>query len=219
MRQAWPLVLLLLMSCTEQEPVPVPAVVASLARAVPVVASSQVPPAALKYRSILTREAHFVMGLLAPIDYMAGQIHQESGWRPGVTAADNGRGLAQFMDPTAEWVAEKYELGDPQPYDPLWAIRAMTRLDAHNLERVRADTSCDRWGAALKSYNAGLGYIQRAQKKSPAPGTWFSVTEWINAGQSAKNFEASRMYPRWVIFKHAPRYATWGHGVDCEGRL
>lgn len=224
MRRACLFVILTLMSCAEQSPVtllPPPVVVAPLARAVPVVTPSQVPPAASKYRSVLTREAHFIMGLSAPIDYMAGQIHQESGWRPGVTAVDLGRGLAQFMDPTAEWVAEKYGLGDPQPYDPLWAIRAMTRLNAHNLERVRADTDCDRWGAALKAYNAGLGYVQRAQKRSEVPGLWFGkyATEWINAGQSAKNFEASRMYPRWVIFKHAPRYVGWGHGVDCGGRV
>ncbi len=64
---------------------------------------AQVPPAALKYRADLTREAHFVFGLDAPIDYLAGQIQQESGWRPGITAWDNGRGLAQFMDPTAAW--------------------------------------------------------------------------------------------------------------------
>lgn len=233
MRWAGIFVALTLMSCAK--PVPVPPLVAAeavealpttpvapepLARAAPVVTPSQVPPAALKYRSVLTREAHFVMGLSAPIDYMAGQIHQESGWRPGVTAFDGGAGIAQFMAPTAKWVAEKYGLGDPQPYDPLWAIRAMTRLDAHNLERVRADTDCDRWGAALKSYNAGAGYVQKAQKRSETPGLWFGkhATEWINAGQSAKNFEASRMYPRWIIFKHAPRYAGWGHGVDCEGR-
>jgi len=180
---------------------------------------SQVPAVALKYRPDLTREAHFTLGLRAPIDYLAGQIHQESGWRAGVTAFDNGRGLAQFMDPTAKWIAERYpELGEPQPYDPKWAIRAMVRLDGFNVGKVLADGECDRWGAGLKAYNAGLGYVQRAQKRSPAPGRWFGATELINAGQSTQNFEASRMYPRWIIFKHAPKYAAWGRGVDCGGR-
>ncbi len=178
---------------------------------------AQVPAAALKYRPDLTREAHFVFGLSAPVDYLAGQIHQESAWRPGITAWDNGRGLAQFMDPTARWVAEHYrELGEPRPYDPLWAIRAMVRLDAYNAGRVAADAECDRWGAALKAYNAGLGFVLRAQKRSAEPGRWFGRTERINAGQSDKNFEYSRLYPRWIMFKHAPRYAAWGRGVNCK---
>ncbi len=182
-------------------------------------ALAQVPPAALKYRADLTREAHFVFGLNAPIDYLAGQIQQESGWRPGITAWDNGRGLAQFMDPTAEWISERYqELGEPQPYNPLWAIRAMVRLDAYNAGRVAAATPCDQWGAALKAYNAGLGFVLRAQKRSSTPGKWFGSTEKINAGQSAKNFEYSRQYPRLIIFKHSPRFAHWGVGVSCAGR-
>jgi len=182
-------------------------------------ALAQVPPAALKYRADLTREAHFVFGLGAPIDYLAGQIEQESGWRSGITAWDNGRGLAQFMDPTAQWVSERYqELGKPQPYNPLWAIRAMVRLDAYNAGRVAAATPCDQWGAALKAYNAGLGYVLRAQKQSRAPGRWFGSTEKINAGQNAKNFEYSRLYPRWIVFKHAPKYSAWGHGINCDGR-
>jgi len=183
---------------------------------------AQIPPAALKYRGDLTREAHIQFGLTAPLDFLAGQIQQESGWRPGITAWDNGRGLAQFMDPTAKWLTDRYpDLGAPQPYHPLWAIRAMVRLDAHNLARVAACTPCDAWGAALKGYNAGLGYVTRAQGRSSMPCLWFGkyATEWINAGQSAANFEASRMYPRWVIDKHAPTYAAWGRGVDCEGRL
>jgi soluble lytic murein transglycosylase-like protein len=210
--------LLALVACGEPEqepapvaPIPVPVAVAPT--------RSNIPSAALKYRADLTREAHFTLGLRAPIDYLAGQIHQESGWRPGVTAFDNGRGLAQFMDGTAKWVAERYpDLGTPQPYDPLWAIRAMVRLDGYNIGKVAADGDCDRWGAALKAYNAGLGFVQRAQKKSETPVRWFGATENINAGQSIKNFEASRMYPRWIIFKHAPIYAAWGRAVDCGGR-
>lgn len=186
----------------------------------PAIALAQAPPAALKYRADLTREAHFVFGLSAPIDYLAGQIQQESNWRPGITAWDNGRGLAQFMDPTASWAAEQFkDLGKPAPYNPLWAIRAMTRLDNYNTKHIKGDTDCDQWGAALKGYNAGLGYVQRAQKRSKTPGRWFGATEQINAGQSAKNFEYSRQYPRWIIGKHAPKFVAWGNGITCEGRL
>ncbi|MGP1675942.1 MAG: transglycosylase SLT domain-containing protein [Burkholderiales bacterium] len=195
---------------------------AALLLAVPALALAQIPPAALQYRGVLIREAHFQFGLDAPVDVLAGQIQQESGWRAGVTAWDNGRGLVQMMDGTGKWLTDRYpDLGEPAPYNPLWAIRAMVRLDAHNLERVKAVTDCDRWGAALKGYNAGLGFVLRAQKRAEIPGLWFGkfATEWINAGQSSKNFEASRLYPRWIIGRHAPRFAGWGRGVDCEGRL
>jgi soluble lytic murein transglycosylase-like protein len=184
-------------------------------------AATSIPANALKYRADLTREAHFVFGLAAPVDYLAGQIEQESGWRPGITAWDNGRGLAQFMDGTAAWVSQYYpEVGKPQPYNPLWAIRAMVRLDAYNAKRVAAVTDCDRWGAALKGYNAGVGYVLRAQRRAEIPGLWFGkyAAEQINAGQSKENFTYSRLYPRRIIFAHAYKYRAWGQTTFCTGR-
>lgn len=211
----------LLAGCEQQIEAPVPPVIEAPVVEAPVVvkvAPSSVPAAAMKYRSVLIREAQFIFGLNAPIDFLAGQIQQESNWNAGVTAWDNGRGLAQFMDPTATWVAERYQdLGTPEPYNPLWAIRAMVRLDDYNTKHVlAADTPCDRWGAALKGYNAGLGYVLRAQRKSEQPGVWFGATEYIQSGQSAKNFEYSRLYPRWIVLKHAPKFRAWGSGIKCE---
>jgi soluble lytic murein transglycosylase-like protein len=172
------------------------------------------PEAAARFRPTLTREAQAVYGLNAPVPMFAGQITQESNWRPDVTAWDNGRGLAQFMDGTAKQVARSYpELGAPDPYNPTWAIRAMVRLDGWNYARVKGDTACDRWAASLKGYNAGLGYVQRAQKRTTHPGKWFDATESVNAGQSAKNFEYSRLYPRWILLKHQPKFTSWGTAV------
>jgi soluble lytic murein transglycosylase-like protein len=176
-----------------------------------------VPAGALQYRATLMREAQFVYGVDAPIPMFAAQIHQESAWRANVTAWDNGRGLAQFMDGTAAQVARSYpELGAPSPYDPRWAIRAMVRFDGWIYQRVQGAGPCDRWAASLKGYNAGAGYVQRAQKRSPQPEQWFGATEWINAGQSAQNFEYSRTYPRKILLKHQPLYAAWGP-VLCQG--
>lgn len=179
--------------------------------------AEQIPSAAQRYRPDLMREAQFVFGLQAPMPALAGQIEQESGWNAGVTAYDNGRGLAQFMDPTAKWASEKFaDLGPPDPYNPKWAMRALVRLDDYNAKHVAGETPCERWGAALKGYNAGLGYVRRAQKRSSAPGRWFGATEQINAGQSPKNFEYSRMYPRWILIKRQPKYSGWGT-VTCGG--
>ncbi|MBC7857995.1 MAG: transglycosylase SLT domain-containing protein [Burkholderiaceae bacterium] len=169
------------------------------------------------FRKLLTGHAHRLFGLDAPIPMFIAQITQESGCRPGVTAWDNGRGLAQFMDGTTEQVARLYpDLGTPAPYSPAWAIPAMLRYNGWLHARVRGDTECDRWAAVLKSYNAGLGYVQRAQRRSHTPGVWFNATENINAGQGDKNFEYSRRYPRLILFKHQPLYAAWGATL-CAG--
>ena len=184
--------------------------------ALPFLAFAQEPAAALRYRADLTREAQFIFGLDAPVPMLAAQIEQESGWRPGITAWDNGRGLAQFMDPTAQWVAEKFDdLGQPEPYNPRWAMRALVRLDQYNAQRTAGDTACDTWGAGLKAYNAGLGFVQRARKRSTAHGQWFGRTELINTGQSAKNCEYSRLYPRWILLGRQHKYLRWGRGVAC----
>lgn len=180
--------------------------------------SSQVPAAdCAPFRKLLTGHAHRLFGLDAPVPMFAAQITQESGCRPGITAWDNGRGLAQFMDPTAAQVARLYpDLGQPQPYSPTWAIPAMLRYDGWLHDRVKGDTECDRWAAGLKSYNAGLGYVQRAQRRSPTPGVWFNATENINAGQSDKNFDYSRRYPHLILFKHQARFIAWGAAMCLE---
>ena len=173
--------------------------------------AADVPLAALKHRAELTRNARAVWGLDAPVATFAAQIHQESGWRENVTAQDNGRGLAQFMDPTANWLVKRYPvLGRADPYNPAWAMRAMVQYDRYLFDQVRGADTCQRMAAALKGYNAGVGYVLRAQAKSSQPEIWFGATEHIASGQSAKNFEYSRLYPRWIIYRHQPRYAASG---------
>jgi len=175
------------------------------------------PQAALRYRSQLTREAQFVHGLDAPVPMFAAQIEQESGWRPGITAWDNGRGLAQFMDPTADTIVRLYpELQTPQPYNPAWAIRALVRYDQWIWKQVKGDTACDHWAASLKGYNAGTGYVLQAQRKAGKPGIWFGETEFVLTRQSSKNFEYSRLYPRWILLKGQRNYVGWG-SYTCEG--
>lgn len=176
-------------------------------------ASADVPANALRHRATLIRTAQAEWGLGAPSATFAAQIHQESTWRESITAPDDGRGLAQFMDGTATWLVKRYPaLGQADPYNPAWAIRALVRYDRHLFDQVQGVDVCQRMGAALKGYNAGVGYVLRAQTKSAEPGIWFGVTELIRTGQSAKNFEYSRLYPRWIIYKHQPRYVAAGFG-------
>lgn len=185
--------------------------------ALPVFAADRPSVTANKYRGILTREAHFVNGLNAPVPMYAAQIEQESGWRPGITAWDGGKGLAQFMDGTAADIARLYPaIGKPTPMNPTWAIRALVRYDTRLQQSIEGDDDCQRRAAALKGYNAGVGYVLQAQKASTQPGVWLGVTEDIKTRQSAANFEASRMYPRWILQKRQPKYAAWG-AYTCEG--
>lgn len=170
-----------------------------------------------QYRPTLTREAQAVNGPDAPVPMYAGQITQESGCRASVTAWDNGRGLAQFMDGTTKQVSGLFpELGPPAPYDPRWAIRALVRYDGWIYRRMKGSDSCQKWGAALKGYNSGPGYSMQAQAASSDPMTWFGVTEFVRTRQSAENFEYSRTYPRKILFKHQPRFASWGRST-CAG--
>ncbi len=176
-------------------------------------AAADIPQGALKHRTELIRNARAVWGLDAPVATFAAQIHQESTWRENVTAQDNGRGLAQFMDATASWLVKRYPaLGQTDPYNPAWAMRAMVQYDRYLYDSVRGADTCQRMGAALKGYNAGVGYVLKAQAKSPQPDVWFGVTENIATSQSAKNFEYSRLYPRWIIDRHQPRYVAAGFG-------
>lgn len=180
-------------------------VVAKSVMALPVSAAAE------PFRAQLTREVQARFGVPGPVPVLAAQIEQESGWRPGVTAWDNGRGLGQFMDGTAKWLVSAYPfLGVPDPYNPTWAMRAMVQLNLHNLQRVKGKDSCESWGAALKAYNAGLGYVRWAQERSPEPARWFGATEWVRTNQTPANFEASRQYPRRILFQRQPTYRAWG---------
>jgi len=172
------------------------------------------PDQVARWSNIVSREAQTVYGPDAPVPMFLGQIRQESSGDEKVTAFDGGAGLAQMMPNTIKQLSGLFpELGPANPYDPRWAIRAMVRYDGWIYKRVKGDTDCDKWAASLKSYNAGLGYAQRAQKISPSPGKWFGATENINVGQSAKNFEYSRQYPRWILYKHQARYSSFGRRV------
>ena len=50
------------------------------------------------------------------------------------------------------------------------------------------------------------------------PGTWFGVTEFVQSGQSAKNFEYSRMYPRLILLKRQAAFAAWGT-LTCKEEM
>lgn len=194
------------------------ALVAAIVVGLLVASTARAADPSAPYRSTLVREAQAVYGPDAPSAMFAGQIAQESSWRPNVTAWDNGRGLSQFMDGTTAQVTNLFpELGPANPYDPRWAMRALVRYDGWIYRKVKGKDACHRWGAALKGYNAGPGYVMQAQARSPDPLTWFGVTEFVPTRQSAANFEYSRTYPHKILLKHQPRYIGMGTIICPRG--
>jgi soluble lytic murein transglycosylase-like protein len=174
-------------------------------------------PASRVHRPGLTREAHRVMGLAAPVAALAAQVHQESAWRAEARSHVGAAGLAQFMPATAQWMTEVYpDLGPPEPYAPTWALRAMVLYDQWLLERVVGHTECDRWWAALRSYNGGLGWWRDEARRAVDMRDRGQVDQQCGKGRrSVKHCAENLGYPRQILVRWQPRYASWGRMVMC----
>lgn len=184
-------------------------------------AMAEVPGAAHRYHRDLIRAAHSEWGLDAPIATFAAQIHQESRWKPDAQSRVGAEGLAQFMPATSDWFSELYpnKLGDRQPYNPAWALRALVIYDKWLFKRIRADSPCDKWAMVLSAYNGGLGWVIKDRQLASATGAdslaWFDQIERFNSGRSISNFRENRHYVRTILFEWEPLYARsgWGSGV------
>lgn len=182
-------------------------------------ACADVPREAQHYQRDLTRNARYVWGIDAPVATFAAQIHQESRWRPNAQSQVGAEGLAQFMPATGEWIAGAYKLGDAQPYNPSWAMRALITYDRHLWDRVKAANACGRMAMTLSAYNGGLGWVYRDQQLAAKSGLdrtrWFNQVERVNAGRSDANWRENRGYPRNILLRWQPIYTSWGGGVAC----
>lgn len=184
-------------------------------------AAPVIPQQAQKHRALLTREARAQWGMDAPVATFAAQIHQESAWRENAVSKAGAQGLAQFMPATARWLPEVAPAtGEPMPFSPSWAIRAMVTYDRWLFRRIVAWTDCDRWAFALSAYNGGLGWVQRdkavTRAKGMDPNTYTHVA-MHNAGRSAANFKENRGYPTRILgpLTNLYRAAGWGKGA-CD---
>lgn len=194
-----------------------------LIRCMPVSAET-IPHAANAHRATLVRAAHYTWGLDAPIATFAAQVHQESGWRQEARSPVGAQGLAQFMPATAQWMSELYPdtLGNAQPYNPGWALRAMVEYDLWIFKRLQAESRCDQWAMTLAAYNGGLGWVYKDKKLALASGAsglaWFDHIERFNSGRSLANFRENRHYPRVILLRWESAYvrAGWGNGVCSE---
>lgn len=171
------------------------------------------------YRLELIHESRRVWGLDAPVPTFAAQIHQESGWRPGV-CSPFACGLTQFTPSTAEWLHDTYgiELGGERPdrFNPTWAIRALLRYNHHLWLATGGNTECDRMAFVLRKYNGGPKWLARDRAKAKAagadPGDWQAV-EPYNGGRRTDFHKENTEYPKRILIKHQPHYKAWGRTV------
>ena len=167
--------------------------------------ATEIPRAAQQYRRNLTRNAHMVWGLDAPVATFGAQIHQESGWRPDARSP-YAHGLAQFTPASADWIGNlDPALANPDTGNPVWALRALVRYDRWLWDRVpAARNGCERMALALRGYNGGLGYVQR-EAKTGKP---------CEAFRSATSCRENLAYPVRILGRYEPLYlrAGWGLG-------
>ena len=197
------------------------AVVFSLLLTVPAKAAEiTIPRAALSHKAALIRAAHAELGLDAPVALLAAQIHTESLWRAGATSHAGAQGLAQFMPATARWLPTVApHTGEPLPFNPGWAIRAMCAYNSFLHAQVRNTASArDRWAFTLSGYNGGLGWVQRdralAASKGRDPARYWGSVEYVNAGRKPSAFRENREYPRRIFaIQSVYEQAGWGPGV------
>ena len=176
------------------------------------------PRASLPYRNTVIREARFAYGLDAPVAMFAGQIEQESAWRPKVCSA-YACGLTQFTPATARDIDARHNMGGADVLNPSWAIRALMFYDHDLYNSLTAAENCDRWAFTLSAYNGGMGNLLKdkalcARANGCNPNRWWRHVE-LHSGRRADFFRENRGYPEAILHKRQFGYAGWGRTISC----
>lgn len=188
--------------------------------------AQQIPETSALYRLQLEREVAAQFGIDAPTARIAAQIHQESGFRP-TAQSPYAIGLSQFTWSTAKWLPSVCpEVGEPDPWDPNWSLRAIACYDAWLYRRVRAIPAglqvdeCTRWAFTLRAYNGGEGWLQRERMKAwqagDNPNDWIAVARYrVRAPWAHKE---NIGYPRRIQLVLEPLYlrAGWPGQAVCQ---
>lgn len=187
-------------------------------------AAEQIPRNAHNYRAELTRTAHAVWGLDAPIPVFAAQIHQESAWQTDAVSKVGAQGMAQFMPATAKWLCELNRTPQAQclPQNPVWAMRALVQYDQWLYARVWGLNDYDRVWAMLRAYNGGLGWWQR--EALLAPNRKLATREEIDAlcgkhKRAQLHCRENLNYPKRILNVYQPRYFGWGAKIVMGGSV
>ena len=176
--------------------------------------AQEVPRAAKAYQRDLTRAAHSVWGMDAPLSALAAQLQQESAYNPEAVSWVGARGLAQMMPATAAGLARQYpELAPVREFDPRWALLAQSRL-MHDLYRASfpAASNCQAYAFATASYNQGPGWTKRQRAAAVDSARYFDSAELVNPGKTAANYRETHRYVRRILLTLEPKYVQAGFG-------
>ncbi len=169
------------------------------------VSAQTVPAAALTWQRTLIREAQSTIGVSAPAATLAGQLHQESGWRSDARSAVGAQGLAQFMPATAEWIAQvkPKRLSPVNPLDPRWSIMAQMEFMAFLLRRNPGATECDQWAFALNPIckqvsKSLLPQLSRVEFFWESPGIFSQIIVKLKTKKELTNLESLVSFLRFL---------------------
>jgi len=179
--------------------------------------ANDIPVQATQHRGDLTRIARQTFGLDAPVPVFAAQIQQESRWRSGAVSPVGAVGMAQFMPATAQWwcALNKLSATDCQPTNPIWAMRALVGYDYWLYQRVAGQTEFNRYWAALRAYNGGLGHWQREAALVRPSIDRLAIDAACGRASRAKVHCAENLgYPHLILNRYQQRYANWGRTVE-----
>ncbi len=188
------------------------AVLALLSWSTPAHAADQIPATAQRHKLTLKREAQRVWGVQAPVATFAAQVHQESRWQRNARSPVGAHGLAQFMPTTAAWISTLpgADLAGADTSNPTWSLRALVTYNHWLSQRIKAATPCERMAFTLSAYNGGLGWVYKRQARSANPGVCIGHTCTINPGIQPANQRENEHYPRVILLRYEPLYASWG---------
>jgi soluble lytic murein transglycosylase-like protein len=172
--------------------------------------------AALLLRADLTRHAEFYFGVPPPVAVIAGQVAQESAFNPQAKSPVGAVGLMQFMPGTAKWAGQ--QIGGGSALDPQWALKAGAWYDRWLYERVHYPTDCDRWGAALSSYNGGLGWHNKRQALSGKPTDFWNSVRLVNPGLPPASQAENQAYPYRIVYLQQPKFLRLGGREVCQSQ-
>lgn len=175
----------------------------------------RIPSLAYRLKRTVRGEVNYHWGLDQDGTVFYAQIHQESSWNPDAKSV-YASGLAQFTPDTADWISRLYpaDLGENNPLDVRWAIRALVMYDKWLYEKTTyAETTDDQWSFTLSGYNGGSGWIDRDRKLAVQNGR--SDKKWVCNVQHFSNradwaIRENRDYVEKISNKWVPLYKKGG---------
>jgi len=137
-----------------------------MARSKGVLGPIQVPE---EYRQVLIDAAAECPKV--PVEILAAQIANESGWDPRAVSGAGAKGIAQFMPGVwKQYGVDANADGKSSVWDPVDAIHGAARLNCMNRRLVK-DAAGDRLENMLAAYNAGYSAVLKYDGIPPYPET------------------------------------------------